>query len=253
MNTKQPHTPALYETTVRHVRTEPVRNAFAYAGYHWLVDLDDLPVLPRPTRPLARFAAPDHCGDPEESLRGNVDRFLRANGVELGGGRVVMMAHARVLGHVFNPITVYWCYRADDTLACAVIEVHNTYRQRHRYLARIDARGRADVAKAFYVSPFNDVAGHYRLSIPEPGQRLALTITLHRPGRAPFVASLHGRRHPATTRGLLRLALRHPITPLVGAARIRWQGIVLLLRGLRTRPMPEPPESATTITQGRQS
>ncbi len=232
--------PALYETTVTHVRTAPLRNAFSYPGYHWLVDIDDLPRLPWPLRPLARFPVRDHCGDACGALRANVDAFLRAHGIEPNGGRVLMLAHARVLGHVFNPITVYWCYRADGSLACVIAEVHNTYRQRHRYLVRPDTRGRAQARKEFYVSPFNAVDGVYRLSLPEPGRELALTVTLHRPGTAPFVASLRGRRRPATPASLLRLALRHPLTPLAGAARIRLQGVKLFLRGLPIVPRPAP-------------
>ena len=80
-----------------------------------------------------------------------------------------MLAHARVLGYVFNPLTVYWCHRPDGTLACVVAEVHNTYRQRHAYLLPADDRGRAEVPKQFYVSPFYPVDGRYRMSLPEPG------------------------------------------------------------------------------------
>ena len=80
-----------------------------------------------------------------------------------------MLAHARVLGYVFNPLTVFWCHRADGALACVVAEVHNTYRQRHAYLLRTDDRGRAQVPKRFYVSPFYPVDGGYRMCLPEPG------------------------------------------------------------------------------------
>ncbi|GAA3743948.1 hypothetical protein HDA32_002450 [Spinactinospora alkalitolerans] len=229
---------ALYEARIRHVRSTPIRNAFDYGGYYWLIDVDDPPRLPRPLRWLAGFDAADHRGDPARGLRGQVEDHLRAHGVDPVGGRVLMLAHARVLGHVFNPLTVYWCHAADGSLACVIAEVHNTYGERHRYLLRTDARGRADTAKEFYVSPFHPVDGHYRLSLPEPGADLALTITLHRPGAAPFVASVRGRRRPARLGPLLRLALRYPMTPLVGAARIRIQGIRLFLRGLPVVPRP---------------
>ncbi|WP_285759978.1 DUF1365 domain-containing protein [Nocardiopsis ansamitocini] len=235
---------ALYEATVRHVRTEPVANSFDYGGYYWLVDLDHPPRLPFGLRWLARFDARDHGTVPAADLRTDIDSYLYDQGVDLTGGRVVMLCHARVLGHVFNPLTVYWCYQADGALCRVVAEVHNTYGQRHRYLLQVDDQGRADVAKTFYVSPFNPVDGHYRLSLPEPGDRLALTITLHRPGTAPFTASVRGRRRAATLPALLALALRHPVTPLVGAARIRIQGIKLFLRGLPI--MPRPPSGVAT-------
>ena len=149
-----------------------------------------------------------------------------------------MLAHARVLGHVFNPLTVYWCHRPSGALECVVAEVHNTYGQRHCYLLHTDQAGRADTAKEFYVSPFFPVDGWYRMALPEPGERLAVTITLHRPDGSTFAASVRGRRRPATAAGLLRSAVRHPASTAAVSGRIRWQGVRLYARGLRPRPRP---------------
>jgi hypothetical protein len=235
---------ALYECRITHVRTAPLRNVFTYGTYQWLVDLDDLP-RPGPLLcALVGFPACDHLGDPHGSIRGNLDRFLATHDVDLGGGRVLMLAHARVLGYVFNPLTVYWCHRADGTLACVVAEVHNTYGQRHAYLLRTDHRGRAQTAKDFYVSPFYPVDGQYRMSLPEPGDRLALAVVLDRPGGHSFAATVHGQRRPADVPTLLLAAIRHPWSTAAVAGRIRWQGIKLYLRGLRiaTRPHHTPQE-----------
>jgi DUF1365 family protein len=225
--------PALYECTIRHVRAAPLRNAFSYRTFQWLVDLDALPGLPGWLRPLASFRAADHLGEAGRSIRENVDRYLATQGVDLHGGPVTMLAHARVLGYVFNPLTVYWCHDRDGSLACVLAEVHNTYGQRHCYLMRTDARGRAQVGKDFYVSPFYPVDGSYQMSLPEPGERLSLTIALHRPGReAPFVASVRGHRQAATTAGVLRAAVRHPWSTAAVTGRIHAQGLKLYARGL---------------------
>ena len=233
---------ALYECRVFHARRSPLRNAFRYRTYQWLVDLDQ---LPRPRgwrhgwlRPLAGFQARDHLGDPGRSIRANVDEFLRAHDTDLGGGQVLMLAHARVLGYVFNPLTVYWCHRADGTLACVIAEVHNTYRQRHAYLVRTDERGRARTNKELYVSPYHPVDGWYQMSLPQPGPRLSLSITLHRPGGYRFTAAVQGSATPATASALLRAAARHPWSTALVSARIRWQGIKLYARGLRPLPRP---------------
>ena len=159
---------ALYECRITHTRLAPLRNVFTYRTYQWLVDLDHLPRPGRFLRLLAGFDSRDHLGDPQRPIRDNLDRFLMSQGIDTGGGRVVMLAHARVLGYVFNPLTVYWCHRPDGALACVVAEVHNTYRQRHAYLLRPDERGRAQTPKEFYVSPFYPVDGGYRMSLPEP-------------------------------------------------------------------------------------
>ena len=229
---------ALYECRVFHARRTPLRNAFRYRTYQWLVDLAELPRLRGPLRLLAGFEARDHLGDPDRSIRANVDEFLRQREIDLEGGRVLMLAHARVLGYVFNPLTVFWCHRADGTLACVIAEVHNTYRQRHAYLVRTDERGRARTDKELYVSPYHPVDGWYQMSLPVPGQRLALAVTLHRPGYR-FTASVQGTWRPATAPALLRAAARHPWSTLAVAAQIRYQGIKLYARGLRPVPRPQ--------------
>jgi DUF1365 family protein len=230
-------TAALYECRIVHARAEPVRNAFTYHSYQWLVDLDDLPALPWWLRPLAGFRAADHLGDPAASIRANVDQYLATQGIE-ASGQILMLAHARVLGYVFNPLSVYWCHHADGTLACVIAEVHNTYGERHCYLLRTDAQGQAEVGKEFYVSPFYPVEGQYRMTMPEPGERLALTVVLNRPGARPFTASVRGRRTQASAMTLLTAVARHPWSTLAVSARIRWQGLKLYGRGLRPFPRP---------------
>jgi len=231
---RTPGAASLYECAITHVRTAPLRNEFTYRTYMWLVDLDQLPR----SGPLASFRAADHLGDPRRAIRENIDVFLRARGIDLDGGRVLMLAHGRVFGYVFNPLSLYWCHAADGRLACVVAEVHNTYGERHAYLLRTDERGRATVAKEFYVSPFYPVDGEYRMAVPEPDDRLRLSIVLGRPDGHSFVAGVRGTAIPATSRALVRAALRHPWPTAAVTARIRWQGIKLYRRGLRIVPRP---------------
>ncbi len=121
---------------------------------------------------------------------------------------------------------------------CVVAEVHNTYGERHCYLLRPDAAGRAEVPKEFYVSPFFPVDGAYRMRLPEPGGRLDLTVRLVRDGGSPFTATVRGTRRPATTRHLLAAAARHPWSTAAVSANIRRHGIRLRLRGLPVPPRP---------------
>jgi cyclopropane fatty-acyl-phospholipid synthase-like methyltransferase/DUF1365 family protein len=241
----------IYDCTIRHVRRDPVRNDFTYRTIMWLVDLDRIPRLPLLLRPLAEFRSADHAGDPCVSLRRNVEAYLAQEGIDLRGGRILMLTAARSLGHVFNPLTVYWCHDEGGRLVCIVAEVHNTYGGRHRYLLRHDQAAaretrtaqpaHVDTEKDFYVSPFYPVTGRYRMSLPEPGDDLALSIRYDPPGAAPFSAVLRGHGAPVTIGGIVRHALRQPSPTLLAAARIRAQGIKLYLRGLPVVPR----ESAT--------
>ncbi|MFJ6278907.1 DUF1365 domain-containing protein [Arthrobacter subterraneus] len=230
--------PSLYATNIRHVRRAPLANAFTYRSYSWFVDLDELPRLPGWLRPFAVFRAEDHLGDPEASIRSNVAGFLTANGIDDDGGTVTMLGSARVLGYVFNPLTLFWCHGRDGGLRAVLAEVHNTYGERHCYLLHPDGSGRAVTPKEFYVSPFNDVSGTYEMSVPEPDSKLSVAITLRRPGQPPFAATMTGRRLPATSRNVVRMAAAIPLAPLRATLQIRWQGIRLWLRRLPLHPRP---------------
>lgn len=217
-------TPALYEATVTHSRRAPITNRFRYRTAYWLYDADSPPVLRWPTRLLAGFDERDHV---------DVRAALARHG--LSADRVLTLAHARVLGHVFNPISVHWCYVGEQPVA-VVAEVHNTYSGRHAYVLQPDDRGNATVDKAMYVSPFYPVEGRYRIHVTPPGEHLTVSVRLDRDGDEPFVATLTAARQPATVRTLLRLSRRYPLTPLRTAALIRRQGIALWARGLKVEP-----------------
>ncbi|NYI91530.1 hypothetical protein HNR02_004853 [Amycolatopsis endophytica] len=221
--------PALYDTEVSHARRDPAYR-FTHRIHLWLVDLDALPVLPWWLRPFARFRARDHLGDPGRSIRRNLDDWLAGQGVDLGGGRVLMLAQAALLGFVFNPLTLYWCHDPAGKPVCVVAEVHNTYGGRHRYLLRPGGDGRAGADKEFYVSPFLPVHGRYRMRLPLPGDDLRITISLVQDGHTSLAASMRGKRRPATTAGLVRLLLTQPLTPQRVWALIRRHGVALWLR-----------------------
>lgn len=221
--------PALYETRIHHVRQSPFTHAFTYRSHWWLVDLDDLPSH-------RRFRAEDHIGG-TGSLRANVDALLAEHG--LSCERVLMLCNARVLGHVFNPLSLHYCLAGDGSVVAVVAEVHNTYGGKHAYVLRTDDKGRAQTPKEFYVSPFHEVVGDYDMRVPLPGDELRVDLTYSRPGAKPFVATVRGTRVPVTRRNVLLAAVRHPVASRVVALRIRIQGIRLWLRRLPVVPRSE--------------
>lgn len=230
-------TPAIYRTTITHSRQAPVHHHFQYRSYSWYVDVDELPRLPWWLRPFARFDPADHfAGGSGDSLRDRVDAFLAEHDVTVPGGRVTALLQARVLGYVFNPLSIFWCHDRGGTLRRVIAEVHNTYGQRHAYLlppADIPVR----VAKTFYVSPFNPVDGHYLVLAPRPdGGDVGIVVSLHRDGQPAFVATLHGTGQPATAGRVARLQIVVPLAPLMAAVRIRMQGITLWWRAVPVVP-----------------
>ncbi len=233
-------TPALYRTRITHLRRAPVHHYFEHRSYSWYIDIDELPDLPRWLQPFARFEASDHLdGEPDSTLRQRVERFLAERDIDLGGGKITALLQARVLGYVFNPLTLYWCHDADGVLQHVIAEVHNTYGGRHAYLLPPDSGQPAMVMKKLYVSPFNDVSGYYLVRAPRPESELDVTISLHRENQPAFVATMRGERRRAGIGQILRLQLAAPLAPLMSSAAIRAQGITLWLRRVPVVPRPQ--------------
>ena len=231
-----------YLVDIAHVRRTPLVNRFRYRSCSWLVDLDGVGrdgrvaglggLLGR----LLRFRASDHLGDPSHSWRANVEQFAASHGVDVTQSHIQALTGARTWGYAFNPLTLYWCTAPDGQLECTIAEVHNTYGGEHTYMIAPSPEHRARVEKAFYVSPFNRVEGHYEMHAPPPGERLDVTMTLHAPGQAPFVATWRGTRARPGDR--LAVGLRSSFATQLMALQIRRQGIALWLRRLPVVPRP---------------
>jgi DUF1365 family protein len=238
-----PALPALVAGYVTHHRSERMRRVFRHGVYQWLVDLDALPEQPWYLKPFASFSAADHLGDPTLSIRTNVERYLSHNGIRLvGPSRIVMLANARVLGHVFDPLSVFWCLDADGAMVAVVAEVHNTYGERHVYLLRPDPSGVATADKAFHVSPFLDVSGRYEMRFELTPEVVSTTVILRKQGSVAFTATFRGHPTPATPAAVAGQLVRKPLMPQQVSALIRMHGFWLWLRRLPVlrRPRHQP-------------
>ena len=236
-----PALPALVTGRVAHARQTPLKHRFRYRVYQWLVDLDHLPnthghSLPRWLRPFSTFSAADHIGDPRSDIRTNIERFCAAEGVDVTGHRILMLANARVLGHTFDPLSVFWAIAPDGALTCIVAEVHNTYGERHAYLVQTDDEGRSQVDKAFYVSPFFTVDGRYDLQFELTPDIVSSTVVLKQDGESVFSATFRGEPRPATPGRLARLLVSMPLMTHRTSLLIRMHGVWLWLRRLPVVP-----------------
>lgn len=244
--------PRIYRARTTHRRfaaaAPGLDRRFAYATCSWLIDLDRPPVLPRPLRPLLRFRAADHLGDPGRNIAENARGLLAEHG--LCADRILLLTCPRTLGHVFNPLSVFYCLRRGpegtgsgpsdqvDELVAVIAEVHNTYGGRHAYVLRPGDDGTDRVDKTFYVSPFLPMGGSYTMRTPLPDERLSVTVSLRQGGSTRFVATLTGSGEPLTGGAAVRSLLRWPLLTLRTSALIRWQGIRLWLRRVPVQPRP---------------
>ncbi len=176
---------------------------------------------------------------------------MTAAGLTPDGGPIRLLCRPRVLGHVFNPISVFFCHRRDGTLAAMLYEVSNTFGQRHSYLIPVeDQTGRTirqHCAKAFYVSPFMRMDITYDFRIVPPGETTVVVVNGDDAEGRVLAASFAGRRKPLTDRALLGVVIRHGMLSLKVLAAIHWEAVKLWLKGMRPQPRPTPPENPVTI------
>lgn len=250
---------AVYEGWVMHRRLRPKVHRFKYRVFALLLDLDDAARLDRlrlfgwNRRGLFSFWERDHgpANFQKEwggNLRGWLDGLLAGAGIAPGGGKRVL-CYPRILGHVFNPLSVWFCDDDQGALKAIIYEVHNTYDEGHAYVFPVsdaaDGLVRNDCAKDFYVSPFLTKDCRYHFRIAPPGDKIAVAIHESEGGAAILNASFSGARRELTDRALLRLFLRYPLMTLKVVAAIHFEAVRLMLKGVRRHAHAPLAEAAT--------
>ena len=193
---------ALFLGRIRHRRLGSPVHEFDYPVWYVLVDLDELQELDRDLNffshnrfNLTGFDDRDHMGPEPKPVREKLETWLRQRGIESEIGRVQLLTHLRILGHVFNPVSFYFIRDAEERLRHAVAEVNNTFGETYCYLLDTDGSSvRHDGDKLFHVSPFQPVDGRYQFRINEPGKRMTAHIDVLRDGGRVFDTTLSVKR-----------------------------------------------------------
>lgn len=232
---------AIYTGQVYHRRFGARQHTLRYRVFYLLLDLDELAALDRISALLRinragwfSFHDRDH-GDGSGTYRDWCVGVLREAGITDASAGFQVLTTPRVLGYVFNPISVVYCRRADGSVGAMIYEVNNTFGERIAYAIPV-SRGRAAIRqrceKAMFVSPFYDLDGTYEFSVREPLDALQLTIDYYSHGARQLRAVFRGQRRPVTRGELVRLALRFPAASLKLIAGIHYEALKLWLKGV---------------------
>jgi DUF1365 family protein len=249
---------ALYVGRTTHSRLGPRPHRFSYGIFQILVDVDRLDIAFQGLRLLRlgrfgifSFAEQDHGARDGAPLRTWVVQTLRQAGIEAQGTTIRLLCFPRLLGFVFNPISIFFIHGGDDRLEAVIYEVNNTFGQTHAYVLPATGAGeeRQTADKRLYVSPFYRVEGDYRFRLTPPRERFKLIITKTVADKPDFTASLTAKRTPLTDGALASLFVGMPLMTLGVVAAIHWEALRLWLKhapfGAR------PPGPKTGVSAGR--
>ncbi|UFZ05807.1 DUF1365 domain-containing protein [Bradyrhizobium ontarionense] len=240
---------SLYVGEVMHARMRPAAHRFQYRVMSLLIDLGRLgeadrqsPLFGVNRRALYTFHETDHGRRDGSSLLAYVQARAAEHGIDLADGRVLLLCYPRLLGYVFNPLSVYFCYRGDGTLTLMIYEVSNTFGEIKPYVLPVgpgeltEAGLRQAQDKTFYVSPFIDMAMRYHFRVTPPGDNVRLRILETGADGPLLAATFFGRRRALTSRSLLAAFVSLPLVTLKIFAAIHWEALRLWAKGARLVP-----------------
>lgn len=250
----------IYFGQVSHCRVRTAVHRFAYRVFSLYLDLDELPEASRRLWLLSHnrwniltFLDRDHGPRDGTPLRGWIERQMQDAGFGGSLGPIRILCFPRLLGYVFNPLSVWFIYSTRGRLLAIMYEVSNTFGQHHCYLLPIAGFHRTDdvieqsCRKTLHVSPFIAMAAQYRFRLREPGERLWITILEADSEGVLMTATHRAMAAQLSDRNLIAAVLRYPLVTIKVIAAIHWQALRLWLKGVPLLPRPQPPRSLVSL------
>ena len=253
MNTVTPDlTSAVYPGILMHNRISPKKHRFSYRVASWVFDLDELTTIDRCHRlfshnrfNLIAFHDADYGDGSGRPLKEQINNLLIQNDIP-SADKLLLFSYPRVLGYVFNPLSVYFCFKAKALIA-VVYEVSNTFGERHSYVVEAeDINNKTTVIrqmanKQLHVSPFFPMDCYYRFRTEIPGKNMVLSISLHGTlsdknddkSQKIFAAVFKGSRAVINDKTITRLALALPFQTIKVVAAIHWEALKIWFKGIR--------------------
>ncbi len=252
----------LYECDIMHMRFSPKKYKLNQKIFMFYIDLDEVDELARRLRlfshnrfNLFNFVDADHFPFKKDTVRENFEDYLSSKNVVDRPKKIRVLTHARVLGHVFNPVSLFFSFDETDRPLSLVAEVGNTFgEQKPFFLDRSKFSGDAFVdrqPKHYYISPFIPLDAELDFHVRVPAEELVVRVDDWRGGDKFFISTLTGRRVELTDTNLLRMALRYPAVTLQVITMIHWHAMRLWLLGVPHHKKEDRPDLQRGLTRER--
>tara|TARA_B100001057_G_scaffold156587_1_gene157076 strand:+ start:1028 stop:1792 length:765 start_codon:yes stop_codon:yes gene_type:complete len=233
----------IYNGTVIHKRFKPKKHFFKYKVFSLLIDLSELNKLDEKIfffsvnkLNLISFYEKDHGERDGSSLINWVKRNLNDNHIITDNIKIKLLCYPRILGYVFNPLSIFFIYDKDENLISILYEVKNTFGEQHTYVFRLEGRNRLiknNCSKKFHVSPFIEMNCNYFFRTLYPGEKLSVIIDQYDKEGKILFASQDGIRSDLTSKNLMNTYLKHPLMTLKIISAIHFEAFKLWIKGIK--------------------
>jgi len=236
-------TSSIYNGTVIHKRFKPKIHYFKYKVFSLLIDLSELEYLSKKIKffshnkfNLVSFYEKDHGNRDGSSLVSWVKKNLKDNNINSEDVKIKLLCYPRILGYVFNPLSVFYIYNIDEKLICILYEVKNTFGEQHTYIFKVDNNQNLyqhNCSKKFHVSPFIEMNCKYFFRLLKPGEKISVIIDQYQTDEKILYASQDGQRVDFNTKELIKSYLKHPLMTFKIISAIHFEAFKLWLKGIK--------------------
>lgn len=247
----------VYEGKIGHSRSYEKKHSFHYPAFFLKLDVDRLASVNQ------RFFKFNRLGifsiKSEDYLRGQhgdlsvlVRDFLKEQNLSFAPCRVELQTNPRILGYVFNPVSFWYLYDSADHIGGVLVEVNNTFGERHFYLLDFLANGTKledvhEAKKVFHVSPFFNLDGYYKFKFEMNEMQLRADIDYYSSEHQLKIATwISGRSSELNDKKILKLLGKYGWMSLMVIVRIHWQALHLWIKKITFFKKPEPPSQEVT-------
>ena len=235
-------TSSIYNGTVIHKRFKPKVHFFKYKVFSLLIDLSELNILEKKISffshnsfNLISFFDKDHGERDGSSLINWVNKNLKENNIFFEDIKIKLLCYPRILGYVFNPLSVFYVYDKKDNLISILYEVKNTFGEQHTYIFKVKNNDilQHSCSKKFHVSPFIEMNCNYYFKTLKPGEKISVIIDQYQSNEKLLYASQDGKRVNFTSAELIKSYLKHPLMTFKIILAIHFEAFKLWVKGIK--------------------
>ena len=229
----------IYNGEVTHTRFKPVRHFLKYKTFSLLIDLDEINLLDKSIGIFSHnkfnifsFYDKDHGdrdgGNLKEWVISNLKKFRIKENIT----NIKVLCYPRILGYVFNPLSIFYCYEKDKLVAI-FYEVKNTFNEQHTYIFKIKNNEEIiqKCKKKFYVSPFMDMETFYNFKLLNPKDKLSVFIKQTDADGTILTATQTGDKKEFSFKQLAINFLKYPLMTIKIISSIHYEALLLWKKG----------------------